>query len=244
MSPAAPVRERSLEQDKRPRAGWVLFSRDLSGLDSLSPLEWYPGSDPSWGFVGLNYTRIWSWRNRPWWWINSLLSLAGPFSRPQIVPSSSSPDPKLQSLCHKMPRLLSLSSKAFMLHPCNPYSFITHRSPCSPTPTPALCFPNTEIRDTHCSGAQSCPTLCDPMDCSTPGFPVLHYLLESAQTHVHWVDDTIQPSYPLLTPSPALNLSQHQGLFQWVLSSHQVTKVLELQLQHQSFQWRFRTDFL
>ena len=83
------------------------------------------------------------------------------------------------------------------------------------------------------------------MDCSTPGFPVLHYLPELAQTHVHWVGDAIQPSHPLLSPSPsALNLSQHQGLFQWVSSSHQVAEVLELQLQHQSFQWLFRTDFL
>ena len=80
--------------------------------------------------------------------------------------------------------------------------------------------------------------LCSPMDWSMPGFPVLHYLLEFAQIHV---DDTIQPSHILLPPSPpALNLSQLQGLFQWVSSSHQVTEVLELQLQHQSFQWIFR----
>jgi len=78
-----------------------------------------------------------------------------------------------------------------------------------------------------------------------PGFPVLNYLPEFAQTHVHWVGDTIQPSYPLLPPSPlALNLSQHQGLFQWVGCLHQVAKVLELQLQYQSFQWIFRVDFL
>ena len=83
------------------------------------------------------------------------------------------------------------------------------------------------------------------MDCSTPGFPILHNLLGLAQTHVHWVSDTIQPSHPLLSPSPpALNLSQHQGLLQWVGSSHQMAKVLEFQLQHQSFQWIFRIDFL
>ena len=92
---------------------------------------------------------------------------------------------------------------------------------------------------------QSCPTLGDPMDCSTPGFPVNHQLPELAQTHIHQVCDAIQPSHPLLSAShPAVNLSQHQGLFQWVSSSHQVAKVLELQLQHQSFQWIFRTDFL
>ena len=85
--------------------------------------------------------------------------------------------------------------------------------------------------------AQSCPTLCDPMDCSTPGLPVYHQLPELAQTRVHQISDTIQPSHPLLFPSPpAFNLSQHQGLFQSVSSSHQVAKVLELQLQHQSFQ--------
>ena len=84
------------------------------------------------------------------------------------------------------------------------------------------------------SVTQSCLTLCD---CSTPGLPVHHQLPELAQTHVHWVSDAIQPSHPLSSPyPPALNLSQHQGLFQWVSSSHQVTKVLEFQLQHQSFQ--------
>ena len=84
-----------------------------------------------------------------------------------------------------------------------------------------------------------------PMESSTPGFPVLQCLLEFAQIHVHWVMDAIQASHPLLLHSPpVLSLSQHQGLFQWVGSSHQVTKVLELQLQHQSFQWIFRVDFL
>ena len=81
------------------------------------------------------------------------------------------------------------------------------------------------------------------MDCSMPGFPVLHYLPEFAQTQVHWVDDAIQPSRPLSSSSPsALNVSQHQGLFQWVISTHQVAKVLELQ--HQFFQWLFRVDIL
>ena len=85
-----------------------------------------------------------------------------------------------------------------------------------------------------CSVAQSCPALCDPMDCNMPGLPVLHYLLEFAQTHVHWAGETIQPSHPLSPPSPpAFNLFQHQGLFHWVSSSHQVAKVLELKLQHQ-----------
>ena len=85
--------------------------------------------------------------------------------------------------------------------------------------------------------AQSCLTLCNPMGLSMPGFPVHHQLLELAQTHVHRDGDGIQPSHRLLSPSPpALNLFQHQGLFQLVISSHQVAKVLEFQLQHQSFQ--------
>ena len=93
------------------------------------------------------------------------------------------------------------------------------------------------------SVTQSYPTLCHPMDCSTPAFPVHHQLPELAQTHVHWVGDVIQPSHPLSSPSPpAFNLSQYQSLFQWVSYLHQVAKVLELQLQHQSFQWIFRTD--
>ena len=87
---------------------------------------------------------------------------------------------------------------------------------------------------------------------SMPGLPVHHQLPESTQTHVHWVSDAIQPSHPLSSPSPpALNLSQNQGLFKWVSSLHQVAKVLEFQLQHQSFQWTeiqglisFRKDWL
>ena len=87
--------------------------------------------------------------------------------------------------------------------------------------------------------------LCDPVDCSMPGFPVHHQLPELAQTHVHWVGDAIQPSHHLSSPSPpAFNLSQNQGLFKWVSSLHQVAKGLEFQLQHQSFQWIFRTDLL
>ena len=78
------------------------------------------------------------------------------------------------------------------------------------------------------SVTQSCPTLCDPMNCSTPGLPVHHQLLEFTQTHVHWVSDAIQLSHPLSSPfPPAPNPSQHQGLFQWVNSSHEVAKVLE-----------------
>ena len=85
----------------------------------------------------------------------------------------------------------------------------------------------------------SCVWLCDLMDCSTPGFPVFHCLSEFARTHIHWVDDAIQPSHHRSPPSPTISLAQHQDLFQ---SSQQVAKVLELQ--NQSFQWIFRVDFL
>ena len=95
------------------------------------------------------------------------------------------------------------------------------------------------------SVAQSCLTLCNPVDCSTPGLPVHHQLPEFTQTQVHRISDAFQPSHPLsyLSP-PVLNLSQHQDLFKWVSSSNQVAKVLEFQLQHQSPQWIFRTDLL
>ena len=95
------------------------------------------------------------------------------------------------------------------------------------------------------SVTQSCPTLCNPMNRSAPGLPVHHQFSEFTQTHVHRVGDAILPSHPRLSPSPpAPSPSQHQGLFQWVSSSHQVAKVLEFQLQHQSFQCTLRTDLL
>ena len=94
------------------------------------------------------------------------------------------------------------------------------------------------------SVAQSCLTLCDPMNRSTPDLPVHHQLPEFIQTHVHRVSDAIQLSHPLLSPSPAPNPSQHQSLFQWVNSSHEVAKVLEFQLQHHSFQRNARVDLL
>ena len=94
------------------------------------------------------------------------------------------------------------------------------------------------------SPTQSCQTLCDPRDCSTPGLPVPHHLLKFAQVHVHCISGVIQPSHPLTPSFPsALSLSQHRGLFQWDGRLHQMTKILELQLQHQSFQRAFRVDF-
>ena len=101
----------------------------------------------------------------------------------------------------------------------------------------------SELAICCCSVTVSWLTIGNPIDCSMPGFPVLHQLLEFAQIHVHRVGDAIQPSHPLLPPSPfAFNLFQYQSLFQWVSPSHQVARML--QLQHQSFQWIIRTDFL
>ena len=136
---------------------------------------------------------------------------------------------------------------------CKPWSFVDRNlASCPLTQSPLPHWPSLEVIHARrlplvhfSSVAQSCLTLCDPMNRSTPGLPVHHQLLEFTQTHVHWIGDAIQPSYPLSSPSPpVLNLSQHQGLFKWVSSSHQVAKVLEFQLQHQSFWWLFRTDFL
>ena len=90
------------------------------------------------------------------------------------------------------------------------------------------CYVSSSVQ--FSSVAQSCPTLCDPMNCSTPGLPVHHQLPEFTQTHVHRVGDAIQTSHPLSSPSPAPNPSQHQSLFQWVNSLHEVAKVLEFQL--------------
>ena len=104
-------------------------------------------------------------------------------------------------------------------------------------------FPYTENLQ-FSSVAQSCLTLWDPMNCSTPGLPVYHQLPEFTQTHVHWVGDAIQPSHPLPSPSPpALNLSQHQGIFKWVSSLHQVAKYW-ISASSKSFQWTPRTDLL
>ena len=96
------------------------------------------------------------------------------------------------------------------------------------------------------SVSQLCLTLCDPMDCSMPGIPVHHQLPELTQTHVHRVGDAMQPSHPLSSPSPTLlpSIVPSTRVFSKESVTHQVAKVLEFQLQHQSFQWTFRTDFL
>jgi len=107
-----------------------------------------------------------------------------------------------------------------------------------------IMFQNNELVQ-FSSAAHLYPTLCDPIDCSTLRLPLHYQFPEFTQTHVHWVADAIQPSHLLSCSShPVFNLSQCQGFFKWVSSLHQVTKVLELQLQHHSFQWIFRVDFL
>ena len=135
--------------------------------------------------------------------------------------------------------------------PREPHSSITHPSTHPPvylsihTPTHPFIHQSNNWAVQFSSVVQSCPTLCDPMNCSTPGLPVHHQLPEFTQIHVHRVSDAIQPSHPLSSPSPpAPNPSQHQSLFQWVRSSHEVAKVLEFQLQHHSFQRNPRADFL
>ena len=136
-----------------------------------------------------------------------------------------------------------LKSRIFLVQPQKLSSLLVWKKQevfhVGPAPSPAIDYSRTKRASPQFSSvAQSCLTLCDPMDCSMPDFPVHHQLPEFTQTQVHWVSDAIQPSHPLSSPSlPAINLSQHQGLFQWVGSSHQVAKVLEFQLQHQSFQW-------
>ena len=115
---------------------------------------------------------------------------------------------------------------------------------------PNLCYPILDFYlhqfiQSFSSVAESCPTLCDPMNCSMAGLPVHHQLLEFTQTHVHPVSDAIQPSHPPSFPFPPVpNPSPHQSLFQWVNSSHEVAKVLEFQLQHHSFQRTPRADLL
>ena len=113
----------------------------------------------------------------------------------------------------------------------SPILLLGHHGPC---PARFLCPWDIPVKNTSCyccSITQSCLTLCDSMDCSIPGLPVHHQLPEFSQTHVHRVSDAIQPSQPLLSPFPSVpNLSQHQSLFQWVNSSHEVAKVLEFQL--------------
>ena len=137
----------------------------------------------------------------------------------------------------------------YVPHPESPSHLPPHPIPLGCPRAPALSAllyaSNLHWSSIFSSVAQSCPTLCYPLNCIMPGFCVLHCLPKFVQTHVHWVGDAIQPSHPLSPPSPpALSLTQHQGLFQWMGCSHQVAKVLEFQFQHQSFQRIFMVDFL
>ena len=123
-------------------------------------------------------------------------------------------------------------------------SQLSSRPGCHKTLSSVPCAIQWVLVNCCSSVAQSCLTLCDSMNCSMPDFPVLNHLLEFAKTHVHCVDDAIQQVHPLLSASLALSLPQHQGLFQRVGFLLWVAKILEFQLQHQSFQRVFRTDFL
>ena len=209
--------------------GFMEFQRNSI---SIQPLL-LPGAETSLLFCHLQWGSAFS----------TLLShLLGVNSAAVLLPCTSSSRPRL--LAHG-----DLYSWAFppwlrCLHPCLnascPKPAVLEADHMTGAIRRALCL--CSVSSVHF--AQSCPTLCDLMDCSMPGLPVHHQLPKFTQAHVHWVSDTIQPSHPLSSPSPPpLNLSQHQGLFKWVNSSHQVAKVLEFQLQHQSFQRIFRTDF-
>ena len=133
---------------------------------------------------------------------------------------------------HQLPELTQIHVYSHWCHPTIssagiPFSFCLQSFPASGS------FPKSQFFTSVWFSAvtQSCLTLCDPMDCNTPDFTVNDQLPEFTQTHVHWVGDAIQASHPLSSPSPpAFNLSQHQGLFQWVTYSYQVAKALEFQL--------------
>ena len=167
----------------------------------------------------------------------------------RIVAISSSgdlPDPGIEPTSPVSPKLQMDSTTEPLGKPLKYLFHITLTSCLWSTYTPLLLlllllFPlyswgNWGKKFQFSSPAQLCPTICDPMVCSTPVFPVHHQLPELAQTHVHQVSDTIQPSHPLSSRSPpAFNLSQHQGLYQWVSSLHQVAKVLEFQLHCKKF---------
>ena len=150
-----------------------------------------------------------------------------PWTAGQQAPLSvDSPGKNTRVDCHFLLQVIfrTQGSKPHLLHPLHCrrilYHWATGKCPKNP-------FRSDQIR----SVAQSCPTLCDPMNRSTPGIPVHHQLPEFTQTHAHQVSDAIQPSHPLSSPSPpAPNPSQHQSLFQWVNSSHEAAKVLEFQL--------------
>ena len=140
---------------------------------------------------------------------------------------------------------LYVLTKAFISHP-ESYNFeVLHSFLCHMYLKRVPWWCSLRLFQSVSSIAQLCQTLCNPINCSTWGLPVHHRLLEFTKTHIYRVSDAIQPSHPLMSPAPpAPNPSQHQSLFQWVNSSHEVAKVLEFQLQHQSFQWTSSTDLL
>ena len=184
-------------------------------------------------------TSVFTWKIHPILWLFSYLTFSSPmiFFLSCLINPISGSCPALNKNWTTCKILILIIIRVISLHTS---STLDHLSlSCS-----LLAKHKTLLISRCCLVTKLCLTLCDPMDCSTSGFPVLHYLPEFAQSIVHWIGDSTQPSRPLSSPSPAFNLSQHQGLFQWISSSHQVAKVLELQLHHQSFQWVFRIDFL
>ena len=215
-------------------------------LETRLLLSWSLGSPGSWSGSLIWFVHI---RLGCWWnplWVAASVGGAGEGSKP-LASSFSIGAPSTSifiilgskitadgECSHEIKRCLLLGRKVMT----NLDSILKSRGITLPTKVPLSSVQFSSV-------TQSCPTLCDPMDRSMPGLPVYHQLLEFTQTHVHWVSDAIQLSHPLSSPSsPALSLSQHQGLFKWISSSHQVAKILEFQLQHQSFQWTLRNDLL
>ena len=149
-----------------------------------------------------------------------------PHTTGQLCPHTITTEPVCSRACVPQLESLSVTTTKRIQH-------LAKKTPCAMAKTlHSLMHKYIQIRsDQIRSVAQSCPTLCDPMNCSTPSLPVHHQLPEFTQTHGHRVSDAIQSSHPLASPSPpAPNPSQHQSLFQWVNSSHEVAKVLEFQL--------------
>ena len=177
--------------------------------------------------------------------IRTLLFIHPIYNRLHLLVQNSQPFSPLPLICLGTTSLFSVSVPMFLFHRYTDLCHILDSTCKWHHKVFVVLFLNYYPSVQFSSVTQSCLTLCNTMDCSTPYCPVHHQLPELAQTHVPRVNDAIQPPHPISSSfPPAFNVFQHKGLFQWVSSSHQVTKVLEFQLQHQSFQYTPRTDFL
>ena len=234
------------EGDDRGWDGWMASLTQWTWVWVDSGSWWWTGRPAycgSWGHKGSDTTERLNWTELNWYSC-AFWPVCSPLSLPCVSLLSHS---SVSSLHSSLSLYLNSQFSSPSFHSPDPTTY-SHLSFWLIFTSKALFY--HVILGFQCSVqfssvTQSCPTLCDPRDCSTPGLPVHHQLPEFIQTHVHWDGDAILPSHPLSSPCPpTFKLSQYQGLFQWISSSHQVAKVLEFQLQHQSFQWIFRTDFI